>query len=282
MTKKIIIGLISLLIVGVLLTGMAFFMENGESEITGSTVKSERELDEFRDIVVDVIAADIQIQSGDTFSISYQLHHKEKVERCEVINGTLYFTTKIDMGFEKNWKFGDEQHTVCITVPDKTNLNDLNLSTISGDIAMVDREMHRASLHSTSGNILLTGVTAEQVACEVVSGDIAIAESEMVESQASGKSADISFDGSFAYVDMNTVSGDCSLISDTVQNIKIKNISGGIGVVTPVSGISAKSYGEITYNGVNQGYQFNLPNDNTMLTLISTSGAIDIQTNGNA
>ncbi len=278
MIKKIIIVLTSLLIFGTVLTGVAFFLDDEDTQTIGSVQTKEIKLDEFNNLVVDAISADIIIENGDNFSISYQLHHREKIEKAEVVDGTFYFVTGIDKRIGRRFKLDNEEHIIYITVPNTIDLNNINLSTVSGDIEIDERAIGKASLNSVSGDISLTGVTAEQVDCEVVSGDIDIIKSNIIESTASGKSADISFEGSFEYVDIDTVSGDCELTTDTIKDIEINNISGDIEVITPVTGISAKSYGKINYCGQNQGFEFNLPNDNSMLTINSSSGKIDIQT----
>lgn len=279
MIKKIIIILTSLLILGTALTGIGYFMGGREPETTGSVLTSETKVDQFNKIVVDVIDADVKIQHGDTFSISYRLHHMEKVEQAEVVDGTLYFVTEIERRIGWHHRPHTEQHVITITVPDELALDSLNISTVDGDIEIDDRAIRSASLKSVSGDIELSGITADEVTCEVVSGEISVRKSNITEVTAEGKSADISFDGSLEYADINTVSGDCRLSSDKIKNIKIKNVSGDIEVITPAAGISAKSYGKINYCGENQGYQFNLPGNNAMMTLNSSSGKINIQTN---
>ena len=274
MIKKIIAILSVVLILGSVLFGIGYFLSNNDSDSVEQSPKTELELDEFNSIEIKVKAADIKIQEGDTFSISYKLHDRERVKQAEVLDGTLYFITEFDM----NWKVDFDDWNICITLPKGRTLEDLSLSTIDGDIEFDGRTIDIANLKSTSGNIKLTNIIAEQVNCEVTSGEISITESQVTEATGIGTATDIYFDGSFESANINTVSGSCKLNSDTIKNISIESVSGDIETITPSTGISAKSYGKITYNGEKQGFEFSLSDNESALNLISASGKIQIQT----
>lgn len=274
MMKKIIVILSVVLILGSVLFGIGYFLSNNDSDSVEQSPKTELELDEFNSIEIKVKAADIKIQEGDTFSISYKLHDRERVKQAEVLDGTLYFITEFDM----NWKVDFDDWNICITLPKGRTLEDLSLSTIDGDIEFDGRTIDIANLKSTSGNIKLTNIIAEQVNCEVTSGEISITESQVTETTGIGTATDIYFDGSFENANINTVSGSCKLNSDTIKNISIESVSGDIETITPSTGISAKSYGKITYNGEKQGFEFSLSDNESALNLISASGKIQIQT----
>lgn len=274
MIKKIIVILSVVWILGSVLFGIGYFLSNNDSGSVEQSLKTELNLGEFNSIEVKVKAADIKIQEGDTFSISYTLHDRERVKQAEVVDGTLYFVT----GFDINWKVDFDDWNICITLPKGRTLEDLSLSTIDGDIEFDGRTIDIANLKSTSGNIKLTNIIAEQVNCEVTSGEISITESQVTEATGVGKATDIYFDGSFENVTINTVSGSCKLNSDTIKDISIRSVSGNIETTTPSTGISAKSYGKITYNGEKQGGEFSLSDNKSALNLISASGKIEIQT----
>lgn len=280
MIKKITVILTSLLIVGLVLSGIGFLIGGAAPVTTGAVTTKDLALDDFNNVVIDVIAADITIETGDDFSVSYQLHNREKIEQAQVVDGTLYFTTGIDSTLGRTYNHNGTQYAVHVTVPKDVELNDLSLSTVDGDIQLDARTLDSVTLNSVSGSVALTDVTAQQADCEVVSGHITFANCSISKVSACGKSSNITMDGAFDEADINTISGDCNVSSTRIQDIQIKNVSGSISVVTPVSGISAKSYGKINYCGQNQGYEFNLPatDAHTMLTLNSTSGKIDIQT----
>ena len=87
-----------------------------------------QQVDRFDAVQVDVLAANIQVIPGETWSVAYALSEKELLERFGVEDGTLYVETRFD---EKEHFDHREDYYVVMTVPEGASLTELELDTLS-------------------------------------------------------------------------------------------------------------------------------------------------------
>ncbi len=219
---------------GMLLFGLGWLMLD-KSEVRSS---ADKELKPFSNIQLSVLSGDVTIEKGDSFSISYNLHGREKVKQVEVKNDTLYF----DTGFDSRWKPSSGHWTVVITVPEGTEFDSLYLKTVSGDITLLSYNFKDGYFDTTSGSVQISNVNCDTLRAKSVSDDISLTDAQVTEK-----------------AELETVSGD-------------------INVEANFEGIEAKSVGMITLNGNDQGRKLSLGHDNPMLTAKSVSGYINIDT----
>lgn len=280
MIKKTVIVLSVVLVIGGVLFSMGSFIKKDFSLFSysnsfgGSDQFLEKEVQEFSNIEVNIKSGDIIIEEGDVFSVKYNISDKEKIQRLEVVDGTLYFVTEFDDLFGLSLNHGE----VRITMPKGHNIGKLNLSSVDGDIKFSDRTIKNGILNSVSGDIILDNITSDSINCEGISGDITLRNSIITQVIGNTTSSDISVDGSFLDVTLKSVSGDCHITSDRIKKMQIETVSGDIKTVTPSASVRAKSFGEISYNGNEQGFNFSIDGIDASLDLLSTSGEISIKT----
>lgn len=249
--------------------------ENGEKNLLETNLANEdTKIDGFTDIDIDVMSANIFLVYGDDYSLKYNIHDREKIETLDVSNGVLHFSTtfKLDM----NVDYGDWY--VQVTVPKGTEMGDLNLNTVSGNIAIEDSILKNAKLKSISGEVSIINSKIDTAEIKSVSNKILIEDSEILKIKAENKSDDILLTGTFHDIDLYSVSGDLIIKGTPSNQSKIETISGNIDLfLTEDSEVSAKSYGEIKYNNNDQGYQFSNSQGSDYIYLKSVSGKIQIK-----
>uniref|UniRef100_UPI00344B5E7C DUF4097 family beta strand repeat-containing protein n=1 Tax=Carnobacterium sp. TaxID=48221 RepID=UPI00344B5E7C len=241
-----------------------------EANFAGENIK----IDDFTDIDIDVMSANIFLVYGDDYSLKYNIHDREKIKTLDVSNGVLRFSTtfKLDM----NVDYGDWY--VQVTIPKGTEMGDLNLNTVSGDIAIEDSILKNAQLNSTSGEISIINSKIDTAEIKSVSNKISIEDSEILKIKAENKSDDIILAGTFHDIDLYSVSGNLIIKGTPSNQSKIETVSGNIDLfLTEYVGVSAKSYGKIEYNNNDQGYKFNNSQGSDNIYLKSVSGKIQIK-----
>lgn len=284
MTKKLIIGMSVLLLIGGVLFGIGSMIDNqpnskvaGDSIISlGSTKHSQEnsvKMSPFSAIEISVIGADISVLEGDTFSVDYQFHNKEVIERFEVADDTLYLSTDYDWGRQPDYG----EWYVMITVPRQTPLKIVNLSSVSGDIVIENQGYTNGTLHTVSGKVALSNISADQVDAQTVSGAISVKESKVTELSVENKTGKIQLDGAFSTLYAHSVSSACELAGSLLESAAIETVSGDITVhVSDNASVEASSYGNVYWNGSNQGYSFEKSDADAKLMLKSVSGEIQV------
>ncbi len=283
MTKKIVLISLATAFLGVAMLGLGYiFTQNlldpKENIVDAQPSNLEKdttsELTSFKNVDINVAAADISIVEGENFSVEYSLHEQERVKTLKVMDDTLVFETTYD----PKWKGDFGNWHVTIRVPKHHTFGTIHVSSIAGDLALKDRQFETAHLKTTSGEIVLSGVEAKELTLKTVSDDISVQGGEISSIIAESVAGDISVAGRIDSVSLNSISGDCAVESEAVLCGAITNISGDIDVISLETSINAKSVGKITYNGANQGRYFENKQDGQCLELKSTSGKITIST----
>lgn len=240
------------------------------AETSASDTSGAMELDTFSSMDISVVAADVRIVSGESFSLSYQLHESEALVRAEVDGDTLKFRTEAT-GPRIS---GGDWH-VTVTVPADTQLDSLDITTVSGDIEDSGHTCDEASLCTTSGVIQLSGVTANQLDASTVSGSLGITGS-VSELSVESVSGSIDLDGDFGEINAQSVSGGCALAGTLEREAEVETVSGRIQVSFPDVSVNASSLGSVYKDNSRQGRTFNQHGGSAELNLESISGEIEI------
>lgn len=282
MIKKLIIGLSSILLLGGVLFGIGSAIDPHPGTHTDGDPASSRpdsvhdnkvEMEQFSNVEISVIGADIYLAEGDNYSVSYKFHNREVIERLEIANDTLYLSTD----YSWDWKPDHGDWHVVVTVPKGTPLNIVNLSTVAGDIVVENRAYAAGSIGTTSGEVTLSSITADTVKVKTVSGAISVKESKIQNLSAENKTGNIQLYGEFATVSAYSVSSRCELSGSLSKSASMETVSGQITVsVSNSASIEAETYGNVHWNGTKQGYSFTKADGDAKLTLKSVSGKIEV------
>lgn len=233
------------------------------------------ELSEFDSIVIDVMAADICVTTGDEWSVSYSLSDKEPIDRLGVRSGTLY----VETSFDPTEHFEHKDWFVTVTIPEGTALKKVELETLSGNVDAQDFTCDSASLDTASGDIFIENVTAQKMELKTISDDLVAANISASNLEASTISGDLSVAGDFGEVELNSASGDIDVTGSIATEGEMETISSDVNLTLnhPIS-LEAGSTGTITVNG--QKFENAVQtNDGVPVKVSSISGRIDVTTN---
>lgn len=219
---------------GMFLLGMGWLLRDR----SGGQSHTDKILEPFHSIQLSVMSADVTVEKGDKFAISYHLHGREKIVQLEVKNDTLYF----DTGFDPLWKPSSGNWSVVITVPDGTEFDSLSLKSTAGEITLDAYRFQNGSFKTTSGDIQLSDIICDSIYAKSVSHDISLTAAQIGEK-----------------AELETVSGDIQAEGN-------------------FAGIEAKSIGNIKLNGADQGSKLSLGQDHPKLIANSVSGSVHIST----
>lgn len=244
--------------------GSSIFYNRDMSTLQTGTIQ----VDQFTAIDIRVIISDITIQEGSEWSASYALPESTTLLTAEVIRGVLTIKTEIDTPW---WEFRIGEYlsgSIRITVPKGTNLSDISITTISGDITLLTSTTENLSIQTisgdiegthiiadqshvqtSSGEIELLGFTTNESVLETISGDVDVEEfsseslhlttsSGDVEIQgeiekliASTISGDVDLRGKFSQLTVESTSGDYSIEGSILRSSSITTISGDVELI---------------------------------------------------
>ncbi len=129
-------------------------------------VSVSEELEDFKEIDLDMHLADLTIVEGKDFGISYD--GEEKLQPTyRVENDVLILKQNV-----KHISHMNNECNVTITVPDGTSLDDVSLYMDAGEIAMSDLEMNNLTIDADAGDLDMARCTIENVNIDADAGDL--------------------------------------------------------------------------------------------------------------
>lgn len=140
------------------------FLVEGKKEQAGPVQESgEIKLDDFTSIDADVSVMDLDIVSGDQYSISYSANEK-LIPEYEVQDSRLVIKQKQ----KKLW--GNKKCSVTITVP--VELGKVELDASVGDIDLKGISVSDLEIDASVGDVKITGCTLKEATVDASTGDI--------------------------------------------------------------------------------------------------------------
>lgn len=144
---------------------------NHESMGDAATVESER-LDDFTKIQMDVNVSDIDIETGDGYSISYTAPQK-LIPKYKVDNGTLVVTQTDDINI---FGINNISTKMVITVPENVMLEDVDISSSVGDVTIQRINTQHFTCDADVGDMKITGANLGNCDMDADTGDIRLQE----------------------------------------------------------------------------------------------------------
>lgn len=269
----------------------------------------EQVLPAFHNVEIGTRSADIRFEEGEGFAVRYLLPDGEEPDWLEVTNDTLFFTTRgngrrstssrveIHLGGKSlNWT--GTRHEVVVVLPRDTELQQVDLTTASGDVSLENRSCTRLQLHSASGDIRLQQLTCPALSLATVSGDVTLAglhsekisvtttsgdldcrDTEAKEARFRTVSGDVDCGAALDTLQLNTVSGDCIVSGPVAVSIGCTTVSGDVRAAAQNADVTASTIsGDIRCNGMEVRRRLHLPGTGCRLEVKTTSGDIDIMT----
>lgn len=227
-------------------------------------------VDPFTDVCIDVVSADIRVETGSGYGLRYDLSEGESVRKMEVSDGTLYLLSD-------DRDDPAQRGEVCITVPEDAVLSELRLSCVEGNVTVPAIQCQTLTVDNTAGDAVLDcqasgDVTVDNTAgslrfggsCRTLQGDITMGNLECT--------------GSAEQVTLDTVAGNVTVSGTVTGEIRADTTSGNI-MVTADDPSGTADGPVIRYNGqAVEGHSWSSQGSGCALTLSTMSGKIDIQT----
>lgn len=236
-----------------------------------------RQVERFDAVRVDVLAANIQVIPGETWSVSYALSEKEPLERFGVEDGTLYVETRFD---EKEHFDHSEDYYVVVTVPEGASLTELELDTLSGDVEVRGFTCEEAALSSLSGDVEVKDMEAGELELHSTSGEIMGSGLSAGSLSAETVSSDMALEGELHELEIKTISGETGFTGKISDSAELESTSGDISLAAEgLEKVQAASMGQIAVDGVKIQSMREF-SDDARFTVKSVSGGIDIHTKG--
>lgn len=141
------------------------FVSSSERESAGQVIdKNGVDLDAFDTIEVDTDVAELNLISGDTYSISISAS-KKLVPEYEVSDGTLTIkhTTHVHN------LIGTKKCKITVTVPEA--LDTIDISSAVGDVTLTDIEANEVTLSADVGDLNINSCNFQSVAIDANVGD---------------------------------------------------------------------------------------------------------------
>ena len=237
-----------------------YYSYNTESSASTKTVSSSQNLDAFTSIQADMNVMDLNVVSGDSYSIQYKAS-KKFVPEFEVKNNCL--TIKQTQKFSFFSAARNPKCTVTVTVAD--SLDSVKIQSDAGDITLSDQTITTFSLYADAGDINLENCAFGKSTIETDAGDFDLKNC------------------TFTALSLYTDAGDIDLENCTFTNMDISTDAGDIDIDSKedLSGYRIDldtSYGDVTVNHKKQRHSYS--HDGTLsghtLTVSTDAGDIDL------
>lgn len=160
--------------IGVALGGRPGFAVNYDNRTTStesSFNKTQAAVSAFKNLRIDVSAADVAVAYGDDYQISYGFYDDQEL-KMDAQGDTLVVTSKNDGSFFGIGFLWQESQYVKVTVPEGTTLQDIYIHTSAGDIELSKVACEKLDAKSSAGDVTLTGNTIVRGEVASSAGDI--------------------------------------------------------------------------------------------------------------
>lgn len=219
----LILALLGALIAGIALGAFANNIElNWDASMSDGTVESRGfvEASAIKELDVEWVSGSITIKTADTDKISFsetdgldsenQLVWKQSGDKLII----QFQKPKVFFGFS----FGlntNMSKELLIIVPANWNAKEINIESVSADLEIADLSADEMNLSNVSGKCELNRCSILDANIETVSGEV-------------------DYTGSLSTIELNSVSGDCSLnLTKGTNSITMECVSGDLTLTIP-------------------------------------------------
>ena len=232
-TKKylVIIWLITLIVVIAAICGhffklasfWGFGFENYDVDVNTYDFSKET----VSEIVIDMNAADINIEYGNEFSVDASFPDKY-APTVDMNNGKLEIKQRQNI---KNWS-GSNDFLLNITVPNNTTLDTLKIDVSAGDVDIKDIKANKLIIDANAGDIDVNDITSEKITIDANAGDINVMGSTAKNIEVNVNAGDVDITGTYDKIDCDCDLGDIDISApDTdIDDIDVDCALGSVNV----------------------------------------------------
>lgn len=279
MIKKIVICMVAILILGIGLYTAGSKMDDNKNEITNvSKEEKSIKVEEFSNIDISVVNADVEISNGKDYSVKYNFDDQESIKKIEVKNNTLYVESDDN---EESWKmmdFDSEGYKVHITIPKDKEMDSVKINTENGDVSLSDIKYSLFDIETENGDVNASEIKGNQIDVITENGDINILRTIGNKIDISTENGDIDIsDINEKYINIKTENGDVEYNGMATESVNINSVSGYIHAKAKDYNIKANNEGDIYYNGKEYQYEFIKNSKGPKMIIENVYGDIEIE-----
>ena len=212
-TKKylLIIWLVTLIVVVAAICGhignfggLRWFSDgwhNGNVNLQNYDFSNEK----ITDVVIDMNAADINIQDGSEFSIDASFPEKY-MPTVEVKNGKLTINQHQSVKNIKNF----DDYKLDIVVP-SAGLDSLKIDIAAGDIDIQNINVKKLDLDANAGDIDINDMVADKITVDVNAGDVDVMDTTSKSIEVNANAGDVDITGTYDKIDCDCDLGDIDI-----------------------------------------------------------------------
>ena len=254
--------------------------DNTESAASTKTVSSSQNLDAFTSIQADMNVMDLNVVSGDSYSIQYKAS-KKFVPEFEVKNNCLTIKQLQNVSFFPATR--NAKCTVTVTVAD--SLDSVKIQSAVGDITLLDQTITTFSLYTDAVDIDLENCAFGKSTFETDVGDFKLKNCTFTALSLYADAGDIDLENCAS--DKGTIetdAGDIDLKNCTFTNMDISTDAGDVDIDSKkdLSGYHIDldtSDGDVTVNHKKQRHSYSHDGNLSDHTLTVSTDAGDIDLN---
>ncbi len=240
--RIVIFSVVAVLLIGLLITGILFaripFLffghraethtdsyvqsvdgNDGGDRIIGGTVANAGSVaaDQVSDLEIQWVGGSVTIVPGDTEKIEFSETGNDRKPMVwkQAGNKLLIQFSEHPHRVYFGYPFNDYSKDLVITVPKDWAARELKIDSVSADVNVSDLTITEVDMNSVSGAADFENCVVADYTGESVSGDV-------------------KFSGSLGKLDCNTVSGDCTIVTNQVPSeVSMECVSGDVDLTMP-------------------------------------------------
>ena len=273
---------VSFIIFGIVLIGLATYLNNGHiprfssnSEKKNYTVSAN----DVKNLDIDIIDSDVTLEEN-TSSKNIEIEYYTALERKVLIEHT---ENKLSIKENKNivginFNIFSEKRKLIIKIPKSSNI-DINSENKIGDFIIKDLDIKSLMINSKIGDVYLTNTSTSDTEIKLATGNLKI-------DNLKSKNSSLKINVATGNIKLNNINdlkdisvdnktGDTDLSSSTIKNINITNKLGNI----KVSNLPSESLDNINLKTTTGNITLSNLTANNSITLKTTTGDIIAEIN---
>ena len=280
--NKFIKTAVSLIIFGIVLIGLATYLNNGHIPRFSSNFEKKNytvSVNDVNNLDIDIIDSDVTLEentSSKNIEIEYYtaLERKVRIEHTE--NKLSIRENKNIVGI--NFNIFSEKRKLIIKIPKSSNI-DINSENKIGDFIIKDLDIKSLMINSKIGDVYLTNTSTSDTEIKLATGNLKI-------DNLKSKNSSLKINVATGNIKLNNINdlkdiiidnktGDTDLSSSTIKDINITNKLGNI----KVSNLPSESSDNINLKTTTGNITLSNLTANNSITLKSTAGDIIAEIN---
>ena len=273
---------VSFIIFGIVLIGLATYLNNGHIPRFSSNSEKKNysvSVNDVKNLDIDIIDSDVTLEentSSENIEIEYYtaLERKVRIEHTE--NKLSIRENKNIVGI--NFNIFSEKRKLIIKIPKSSNI-DINSENKIGDFIIKDLDIKSLMINSKIGDVYLTNTSTSDTEIKLATGNLKI-------DNLKSKNSSLKINVATGNIKLNNINdlkdisvdnktGDTDLSSSTIKNINITNKLGNI----KVSNLPSESSDNINLKTTTGNITLSNLTANNSITLKTTTGDIIAEIN---